>query len=72
MDENTVMIDLKDVKKKYVIRHKIQKPDSFKGRLKLVARKVLHPSKRADTEDFWALAGVSFQVKKGDKVGIMG
>ena len=39
MDENTVMIDLKDVKKKYVIRHKIQKPDSFKGRLKLVARK---------------------------------
>ena len=64
MDENTVMIDLKNVKKKYVIRHKIQKPDSFKGRLKLVARKVLHPSKRADTEDFWALDGVSFQVKK--------
>ena len=72
MDENTVMIDLKDVKKKYVIRHKIQKPDSFKGRLKLVARKVLHPSKRADTEDFWALDGVSFQVKKGEKVGIIG
>lgn len=72
MDENTVMIDLKNIKKKYVIRHKIQKPDSFKGRLKLVARKVLHPSKRADTEDFWALDGVSFQVKKGEKVGIIG
>lgn len=71
-DNNIVMIDLDNVKKKYVIRHKIKKPDNFKGRLKLVARKVLHPSKRADTEDFWALNGVSFKVKKGEKVGIIG
>lgn len=72
MDENLVMIDLKDVKKKYVIRHKIKKPDTLKGRLKLIGKKVLHPSKKMDSEDFWALDGVSFQVKKGEKVGIIG
>lgn len=71
-DERPVMIDAKDVKKKYIIRHKTEKPDSFSGRLKLATRKVLHPSKRFDREDFWALNGVTFQIRQGEKVGIIG
>lgn len=31
MDENTVMIDLNNVKKKYVIRHKIKNPTAFRA-----------------------------------------
>lgn len=72
IDERPVMIDIKDVKKKYVIRHNTEKPASFSGRLKLVTRKVLHPSRRFDKEDFWALKGISFQVRQGEKVGIIG
>ena len=72
IDERPVMIDIKDVKKKYVIRHNTDKPASFSGRLKLVTRKVLHPSRRYDKEDFWALKGISFQVRQGEKVGIIG
>lgn len=72
MDNRPVMIDLKDVKKKYVIRHNFEKPTSFSGRLKLVAKKIAHPTKKYNTEDFYALNGVSFQVRQGEKVGIIG
>ena len=71
IDERPVMIDIKNVKKKYVIRHNADKPASFSGRLKLVTKKVLHPSKRYDKEDFWALKGITFQVRQGEKVGII-
>ncbi|MBQ7595379.1 MAG: ABC transporter ATP-binding protein [Clostridia bacterium] len=71
-DDRLIMIDAQNVKKKYIIRHNTEKPSTFSGRLKLVARKVFRPSKRYDKEDFWALNGVSFQVRKGEKVGIIG
>lgn len=72
VDERPVMIDLKNVKKKYIIRHNTEKPSSLSGRFKLAARKVLRPSKRYDKEDFWALDGITFQVRKGEKIGIIG
>lgn len=72
MDERPVVIDLKNVKKKYVIRHNVKKPDSFTGRLKLIGKNILHPTKKYDKEDFWALNGLTFQVRQGEKVGIIG
>lgn len=72
MDERPIMIDLNNVKKKYIIRHNTQKPTSFSGKLKLIGKKLLHPSQRYDKEDFWALNGVSFQVHQGEKIGIIG
>ena len=72
MDERPIVIDLKNVKKKYIIKHKIQKPATFSGKLKLAGKKLLHPSKRFDKEDFWALDGVTFQVRQGEKIGIIG
>ncbi len=72
MDERPVVIDLKNVKKKYVIKHNIKKPDTFSGRLKLMGKNLLHPSKRQSKEDFWALDGITFQVHQGEKIGIIG
>ena len=72
MDERPIMIDLKNVKKRYLIRHNFKKPDSFSGRLKLAAKRVLHPTKKYDNEEFWALNGITFQVRQGEKVGIIG
>ncbi len=72
MDNRPIMIDVKDVKKKYVIRHNFEKENTFSGKMKALAKKVLHPTKKYNTEDFYALNGVTFQVRKGEKVGIIG
>ncbi|MBQ8228750.1 MAG: ABC transporter ATP-binding protein [Clostridia bacterium] len=72
MDNRPVMIDLQNVKKKYVIRHNFEKPTTFSGKLKLLAKRIAHPTKKHETEDFYALNGVTFQVRKGEKVGIIG
>ena len=72
MDERPIMIDLKNVKKRYLIRHNFKKPDTFSGRIKLAANRVLHPTKKYDNEEFWALDGITFQVRQGEKVGIIG
>ncbi|MCQ2471693.1 MAG: ABC transporter ATP-binding protein [Clostridia bacterium] len=72
VDERPVVVDLKNVKKKYVIKHNIKKPETFSGKLKLVGKRILHPSQRVEKEDFWALNGITFQVRQGEKVGIIG
>ena len=72
MDNRPIMIDVKDVKKKYVIRHNFEKVNTLSGKMKALAKKVLHPTKKYNTEDFYALNGVTFQVRKGEKVGIIG
>ncbi len=72
MDNRPIMIDLQNVKKKYVIRHSFDKPATLSGKLKLAANRVLHPTKKYNTEDFYALDGVSFQVRQGEKIGIIG
>lgn len=72
MDNRPVMIDLQNVKKKYVIRHNFDKPTTFSGKLKLLAKKIAHPTKKYNTEDFYALNGITFQVRQGEKVGIIG
>lgn len=40
--------------------------------MKQTCYKILHPIKTNKKEDFWALNGVSFDVKQGEKVGIIG
>ena len=72
MDNRPIMIDVKDVKKKYVIRHNFEKENTLSGKMKALAKKVLHPTKKYNTKDFYALNGVTFQVRKGEKVGIIG
>ncbi len=72
MDERPIVIDIKDVKKKYIIRHNREKATSFSGKLKNAGNYIFHPSNRKEKEDFWALNGVTFQVRQGEKVGIIG
>lgn len=72
MDERPVVVDLNNVKKKYVIKHNVEKPSSISGKLKLIGKNILHPTKKQLKEDFWALNGVTFQIRQGEKVGIIG
>ena len=80
---NDIAIKVENLGKKYVINHKYGKSDdNFReaiiGNTKKAFNK-LNPfstsvNKEIDhtTEDFWALNDINFEIKKGDKVGIIG
>lgn len=72
MSEQPIALHISNIKKKYVIKHITKRPDSKIERLKLMGYNLLHPVKANVKEDFWALNGVSFDVKQGEKVGIIG
>src|SRR3990172_9282147 len=57
-----VAISVKNLSKKYKLY------DSPQHRL----REALHPFRRKYHHDFWALRDVSFEVKKGECIGIIG
>ena len=56
-------VDVRDVSKRFRLAH---------GQYKTVKERLIHGGKRKSTEDFWALDGVSFTVKEGETVGILG
>lgn len=72
MNDIPIALHIENVKKKYVIKHVTKKPDSKKEQAKLMMNKLFHPKQANQKEDFWALNGVTFDVKQGEKVGIIG
>lgn len=72
MSENQTALKIENIKKKYVIKHVTKKPNDKKERAKLALYNITHPKQANQKEDFWALNGVNFEVKQGEKVGIIG
>ena len=72
MSENQTALKIENIKKKYVIKHVTKKPDGKRERAKLALYNLTHPKQANQKEDFWALNGVNFEVKQGEKVGIIG
>ena len=79
------VIKVENLSKKYIIGH--QSPggyatfrDAMTAQAKALGRRILHPFNNSTiqqfndstTEDFWALKDVSFEIKQGDRVGIIG
>jgi lipopolysaccharide transport system ATP-binding protein len=69
MSSSDIAISVRGLSKVYTINHDGLKKPSFR---EVVVDKVKHPFRKAKTEQFWALKDVSFEVKKGDVVGIIG
>lgn len=75
------VIRVENLGKKYVIDHQQQERystlrDAIANRARSFAQKPLHylAQRRAESpqEEFWALKNISFEIKQGDRVGIIG
>jgi lipopolysaccharide transport system ATP-binding protein len=69
MSSSDVAISIRGLSKAYTIAHDGLRSPSFR---EAVVERVKHPFRKPRTETFWAVKDVSFDVKKGDVVGIIG
>jgi lipopolysaccharide transport system ATP-binding protein len=68
------VIQVEDLSKKYVLRHQQERYKTLRDSLNQGARSLFSMLRhqRSCQEEFWALQGISFEIKQGDRVGIIG
>jgi lipopolysaccharide transport system ATP-binding protein len=70
---NDSIIKVQGLSKRYLL-NKLNKPksDTLYGNFLDKIKNVKDITKKSEKEEYWALSDVSFDIKKGDKVGIIG
>src|SRR5439155_681891 len=69
MSSEDIAISVRDLGKAYTIRHNAATPTTL---AEAIVDRVRNPFRRASRETFWALRDVSFDVKRGGVLGIIG
>ena len=69
MSSSDLAISIRGVGKKYTIRHDYTAPTTLG---EAIVRRVRHPFARVEREPFWALRDVSFDVRRGEALALIG
>src|SRR5258706_16408705 len=69
MSSSELAIDVRGLSKAYTIR---KGADDHNTLAEMALARVRHPFRRPLSEKFWALKDASFEIKKGEAVGIIG
>lgn len=72
MAEMPAVIKVEHIGKRYIIRHNSIKAAQPEGKAVSLATRLAKPFRRQTKEDFWALKDISFEIKQGERVGIIG
>jgi lipopolysaccharide transport system ATP-binding protein len=68
------VVEAKNISKKYIIKHQSGNvPTNFKEALfNLFTKKSRNFESKSTKEEFWALKNIDFEIKDGDRIGIIG
>ena len=69
MSSSELAISIRGVGKKYTIRHDYTAPTTL---AEAIVRRIRHPLARAEREQFWAVKDVTFDVARGEVLGLIG
>lgn len=69
MSSRETAISVRGLSKAYTILHENDRPNTL---AETVLRRLRHPLRRPVSETFWALRDASFEVEKGEVIGIIG
>ena len=69
MSSDQFALSLRGVGKKYIIRRDLTAPTTLG---EAIARRIRQPFWKPEREEFWALRDVSFDVRRGEVVGLIG
>lgn len=72
MDEKPAVIKVQHIGKKYIIKHNREKIAVPAGKSCGFSSHILKPLRRQTTEDFWALKNINFEIRQGERVGVIG
>jgi lipopolysaccharide transport system ATP-binding protein len=72
MNNNTI-IKIEGLSKQYLLnKNKTSKSDTLYGNIIEGLKNIKNITQKKETQDFWALKDVSFEIQQGDRVGIIG
>lgn len=69
----STVISVQQISKCYILNHKADfRYSNFRETIVSNAKKIFSPKEKKFTEEFWAVNNISFDVKQGDRLGIIG